>query len=40
MRSLLVSKKKIHFSCEEWIEKSVPLDNRLSSLGKLCDAIW
>ena len=36
--SLIVSKKRIHYSCEEGIEKSVPRDHRLSSLGKPRDA--
>ena len=34
----MVSKKKIHYSCEGSIEKSVPRDHCLSSLGKLGDA--
>ena len=36
----VVSKKKFHFSCdsEGKIEKSVPLDHSLSSLGKPRDA--
>ena len=32
------SKKKIHYSCEVGIEKSVPGDHGLSSLGKPRDA--
>ena len=32
--SLLVSKKKIHYLCEDGIEKSVSCDHRLSSLCK------
>ena len=31
-------KKKIHYSCEDGIKKSVPCDHRLSSLGKPRDA--
>ena len=38
MRYLVVSKKKIHNSCEGGIEKSVPSDHRLSSIGKPRDA--
>ena len=34
----VVSKKKIHYSCEDRIEKSIPRDHRLSSLGKPRDA--
>ena len=34
MRYLMVSKKKIYFSCEGRIEKSTPRDHSLSSLGK------
>ena len=30
----MVSKKRIHYLCEGGIEKSVPRDHRLSSLGK------
>ena len=30
----MVSKKKIHYLCEDGIEKSVPWDHCLSSLGK------
>ena len=33
-----MSKKKNPYSCEDGIEKSVPRDNRLSSLGKPRDA--
>ena len=33
-----MSKKRIHYSCEGRIEKSVPRDHRLSSLGKPRDA--
>ena len=29
----------VHYSCEDGIEKSVPHDHRLSSLGKPCGAI-
>ena len=29
---------RIHHECEDGIEKSVPPDHRLSSLGKPCDA--
>ena len=35
---LLVSKKIFHYSSEDGIEKSVPTDHHLSSLGKPCDA--
>ena len=38
MRYLVVSKKKKYYSCEGGIEKSVPRDHRLSSLGKPHDA--
>ena len=38
MRYLVVSKKKIHYSCEDGIEKSVPHDHCLSSFGKPRDA--
>ena len=39
MRYLVVSKKKrIHYSCEDAFEKSVPGDRRLSSHGKPSDA--
>ena len=34
----MVSKKIFHYSCEGRIEKSVPRDHRLSSLGKPHDA--
>ena len=34
MRYLVVSKKRIHYSCEDGIEKSVPRYHCLSSLGK------
>ena len=37
-KKTVVSKKKIHYSCEGRIEKSVPRDHRLSSLGMPCDA--
>ena len=43
MRYLVVSKKakkRIHYLCEGGIEKSVPCDHRLSSLGKPRDVIW
>ena len=36
----MVNKKKIHYSCEVGIEKSVPRDHRLSSLDKPPDANW
>ena len=38
----MVSKKEnpLFESCEGGIEKSVPRDHRLSSLGKSCDANW
>ena len=26
-----MSKKRIHYSCEDWIEKSVPRDNEVLS---------
>ena len=32
--------KRIHYSCEGRIEKAVPGDHRLSSLGKPCDTKW
>ena len=32
------ARKRIHHSCEDEIEKSVPRDHRLSSLGKPRDA--
>ena len=32
------ARKRIHYSCEDGIEKSVPRDHRLSSLGKPPDA--
>ena len=35
---LVVSKKKIHYLCDDGIEKSVPRDHRLSSLSKPRDA--
>ena len=31
------ARKRIHHSCEDGIEKSVPRDHRLSSLDKPCD---
>ena len=31
--------KRIHYSCADGIEKSVPCDHQLSSLSKPCDAI-
>ena len=31
----VVSKKRIHYSCEDGIEKPVPRDHRLSSLASL-----
>ena len=31
------ARKRIHYSCEGRIEKSVAWDHRLSSLGKPCD---
>ena len=34
----MVSKKRIYNSCEDGIEKSVPRDHQLSSLGKPHDA--
>ena len=30
--------RETNYSCEDGIEKSVPRDQRLSSLGKTCDA--
>ena len=38
MQYLVASKKKIHYRCEDGIEKSVPRDHCLSSLGKPRDA--
>ena len=38
MQNLIVSKKKYPFLYEDGIEKSVPRDHRLSSLGKPCDS--
>ena len=38
IQELLGATKKIHYSCEGRIEKSVPRDHRLSSLGKPLDA--
>ena len=38
MRYLMVRKKIIHYLCQDGIEKSVPPDNQLSSLGKPRDA--
>ena len=32
------ARKRIHYSCEGGIEKSLPQDHRLSSLGKPHDA--
>ena len=32
--NIMVNKKKIHYSCEDGMEKSVPHDHRLLSLGK------
>ena len=34
----MVSKERIHYVSEGRLEKSVPQDHRLSSLGKPCDA--
>ena len=34
----MLSKRRIHYSCEGRIEKSVPQDHSLSSLGRPCDA--
>ena len=34
------ARKRIHYSCESRIEKSVLQDHRLSSLGKSHDARW
>ena len=34
----MVSKKRIHYCREDGIEKSVPHDHSLSSLGMPCDA--
>ena len=37
----MVSKKKIHYTCDDGTEKSVPWDHSLSSLGKPRDAkLW
>ena len=39
MNALLNSEQEIiHYLCEDWIEKSVPCDQYLSSLGKPRDA--
>ena len=38
MRYFVVSKKKNPLLCEDGIEKSVPRNHRLSSLGKPGDA--
>ena len=39
MRCLVVrKKKKIYYSCEGKVEKSITRDHRLPSLGKPCDA--
>ena len=38
MRYLVVNKKKYPISCEDEIEKPVPRDHRLSSLGKPRDS--
>ena len=38
LKKTVVSKKRIHYSCEGRIENSVPQDHRLSSLGKPRDA--
>ena len=35
-----MSMKNNHYICECGIEKYVPQDHSLSSLGKPCDAIW
>ena len=37
---LLIKKKRIHYSSKGRIEKSVPQDHHLSSLGKPRDAKW
>ena len=36
--NLIVSKKRLHYLCEGGVEKSVPRDYSLSSLGKPRDA--
>ena len=38
LKKTMVSKKRFHYLCEGGIEKSVPQDHRLSSLGKPRDA--
>ena len=38
MKYFVVIKKRIHYLCEDWIEKSTPRDHHLSSLGKSRDA--
>ena len=38
MQYFKVSKKKIHYLCEDWIVKSVLCDHHLSSHSKPCDA--
>ena len=41
MMYFMVSKKKIHYTCDDGTEKSVPCNHRLSSLGKPRDAkLW
>ena len=35
---LMVARKRIHYSFEGGLEKSIPLDHYLSSLGKPSDA--
>ena len=37
---LVVSKKKINYSCEDGIEQFIPCDHPLSSLDKPRDANW
>ena len=38
MQYLVVSRKEMHYLCENGIEKSVPGDHSMSSLGNPCDA--
>ena len=35
---IIIIRRKMHYSCEDGIEKSFPPDHRLSSLGKPGDA--
>ena len=40
MRDFMVSKKRLHYLCEDGIEKSVPRNRHLLSLSKPPDAKW